>query len=108
MQTSGIRMAKKPAICTARRAVSARGRSLPPTRLMTRARLSEHQQISVACHGKALYVLFPRIAAPWIMLPVKKALAANAVCQPRTANHPADPLIVSNPEPSPHKTETDL
>jgi hypothetical protein len=64
---------------------------LPPTRLMTSARISEHQVISVACQGKALYAWFPRIAAPWIILPAKKALAANAVCQPRTANQPMDP-----------------
>jgi hypothetical protein len=58
---------------------------------MTSARLSEHQVISVACQGKALYASFPRIAAPWIILPAKKALAANAVCQPRMANQPMDP-----------------
>lgn len=81
-------MAKKPAMCTTKRNVSARGRSLPPMRLMASAKVSEHQHINVACQGKALYASFPRIAAPWIMLPVKKALAAKAVCHPRTANQP--------------------
>lgn len=90
-----MRTPKKPTICTTRRTASARGRSLPPIRLMTSARLSEPQQISVACQGKGLYASFPRIATPWIMLPVKKAVAANAVCQPRTANQPMGPQALT-------------